>query len=112
MAKKLKSFKCTGCGNCCRWPGYVRLTSEEVDAIADFLQIPVAEFIDRYTYLTEDRRNLSIIEREDGACFFLTEDDRCQIQEVKPQQCKNFPFFWSFPDWESKCNGDKEFVEE
>ena len=26
-------FECRRCGNCCRWPGAVKLLDEEVDAI-------------------------------------------------------------------------------
>lgn len=111
MSKKLKYFKCSGCGRCCRWAGYVRLTMEEVESIAAFLQIKVEEFTEQYTYLTEDRKNLSIKEREDGACFFLTEDNQCAIQEVKPKQCQDFPFAWNFLGWEAKCLGEKIFSE-
>jgi len=33
------SFKCRRCGNCCKWPGYVRLFSFEVEQIAEFLNL-------------------------------------------------------------------------
>ena len=102
MKLQIDNFKCTQCGTCCRWPGYVRLTGKEVDAIAEFIDMDVNKFIDTYTYLTHDRHNLSLIEAEGGSCIFLT-DEGCAINEVKPQQCIDFPFKWNFKGWENKC---------
>ncbi|MDT8391501.1 MAG: YkgJ family cysteine cluster protein [Lentisphaeria bacterium] len=96
-------YTCQRCGNCCRWEGYVRLTPAEVDAVAAFLGMPVAEFIDTYTVLTKDRRGLSLVENEEGHCVFLTRTGECHIQPVKPEQCKQFPNFWNFPGFRDTC---------
>ena len=42
----MKKFVCSRCGACCRWPGAVKLTDAEVDAIAGFLNIPLADFLE------------------------------------------------------------------
>lgn len=81
----------------------MRLTTDEVDEIAAFLKMPVADFIEKYTFLTKDRRGLSLIENEEGYCVFLTQAGECQIQPVKPGQCVQFPNFWSFPGFREKC---------
>jgi Fe-S-cluster containining protein len=96
------SFECNRCGNCCRWAGYVRLKDGEVEKISKFLKISVEEFTERHTVITEDRKNLSIVEKEDGACFFLTEEG-CSINSVKPDQCRIFPYQWNFFGWRKKC---------
>ena len=96
-------YVCTGCGTCCKWGGYVRITSDEAEAIAEFLGLKFEDFLNRFTELTSDRRSLSLIEREDGACILLTEDDRCLIHAVKPRQCRDFPNKWNFPGWEKLC---------
>jgi Fe-S-cluster containining protein len=96
------SFECNRCGACCRWPGYVRLEDGEVERISEFLGISVGQFTEKYTEVTDDRKNLSIIEREDGACYFLT-DDGCAINSVKPNQCRAFPYQWNFFGWRKKC---------
>ena len=96
-------YVCTGCGNCCRWSGYVRLAAGEAERIATFLDMTVEEFTDTHTQLTDDRRGLSIGEREDGACLLLGDDDSCTIQAVKPQQCIDFPNKWDFPGFEDEC---------
>ena len=46
MDDRLERFRCRRCGNCCRWPGYVRLDGEEIGALAAELrrQLPVVEF--------------------------------------------------------------------
>jgi Fe-S-cluster containining protein len=95
-------YFCTGCGNCCRWPGYVHVTNTEVIAIADYVGLSVDDFADKYTRLTMNRRGLSLTEESDGSCTFLS-GDRCTINDVKPRQCRDFPTHWSFPNFEAEC---------
>ena len=90
----MRRFHCAGCGACCRWQGIVRLDDGDIAAIAAFLRLPEQEFIDKWTCLAPDRRCLVLKDREDGACCFLTADNRCQIHPVKPRQCGAFPTEW------------------
>ena len=103
----LDNFQCARCGNCCRWPGYVKVTPEEVEAIAKHLSIPFEEMMDKYVELTCDRKHLTLIEGPSGACIFLDDTDlpTCKLEDVKPLQCKKFPYKWNFPGWEEKCAG-------
>ena len=98
-----QKWLCQRCGNCCRWPGLVRVTAAEVDQISEFLNIDTEEFIENYTEVTPDRRGLTIISKEDDSCFFLEEPATCLINEVKPSQCSGFPNTWNFPGWEKSC---------
>lgn len=102
IQRKPEQYSCTMCGNCCRWPGLVRVKDQEISAIAAYLGKNEQDFIDEYTFLAEDRRSLSLISNEQGHCIFL-KDDKCVINDVKPQQCRNFPFTWHFPGWRNKC---------
>lgn len=95
---------CQRCGTCCRWEGDVCVSEEEVTAIARYLKMDEQDFIDRYCRLRFNRRGLSLIDAPDGACIMLTPEG-CRIQEVKPQQCKDFPCRWNFPGWEKLCPG-------
>ena len=61
-----------------------------------------AEFIGTHTRLRSDRRGLSLIDQPDGACIFL-QGQECQIQSVKPEQCRGFPNAWNFPGWREVC---------
>ena len=41
----LSAFQCRRCGACCKWEGPVRVTEQEIDAIADYLGIELQRFI-------------------------------------------------------------------
>ena len=97
------TYLCQRCGNCCRWPGDVIVTPEEVSAIAEHVGMDGTEFIQQRTRLSANRRHLSIIEKEDGSCFYLEGENKCLIQPVKPEQCKGFPNVWRFEGWREKC---------
>lgn len=96
------TYLCQRCTACCRWPGFVRVTEEEISAIAGHLGMNEEGFIQEYTRLRPNRGGLALIDREDGACFFLNGNE-CSIQSVKPQQCKDFPNSWNFPGWRDIC---------
>lgn len=96
-------YACQRCGNCCRWPGDVRVTEAEVVRIADFLQMPQEVFVQECTRLNANRTGLSIIDKPDGSCLFLEGVNVCRIQPVKPAQCAGFPNEWNFPGWREVC---------
>ena len=109
------AFVCRRCGNCCRWPGCVKLLPGESKAIARFLGVPEEEFLAGSTRLSPDRQWLSLNERPDGSCIFLTSGAdgvaACGIDPVKPRQCRDFPEHWNFPGWQKQCPGaDEESV--
>ena len=85
------------------------MTDQEVDAIAEFLHIPVRDFIRDHTMLTKDRRSLSLLENPDGSCcYYDPGSGLCRIQPVKPAQCRDFPHRWNFPGWEQLCAGARQ----
>lgn len=107
-------YQCDRCTACCKWPGDVKVSDDEVRAIAGFLGMEEDVFIQDFTRLRMNRNGLSLIERENDECIML-EDGCCKIQEVKPFQCKGFPNRWNFPDWQKVCQAKpvpmKEAVE-
>ncbi len=96
-------FLCQRCGNCCRWPGFVRLGRSEPARIASYLGLSEADFVDRYTVLLPGRDALGLKSRSDGSCIFLAGRNSCNIQPVKPLQCRGFPNAWRFPGWREVC---------
>ena len=95
---------CTGCGDCCRWEGYVHVNDKEIDAIADYLNMDLQEFIGKYTELTKNRSGLTLIEKPNGHCIFFNNDSNsCAIYPVRPKQCVGFPNTWTIDDLEEKC---------
>ena len=97
-------FRCRRCGACCRIKdGIVRVSEAEVARIAAFLGMDEAAFIDRETELAPDRRGLMLKSRSDGSCAYLTTDNLCRINPVKPDKCRTFPFEWVNPDSAAVC---------
>ena len=95
-------YECQRCGNCCRWPGFVRLNDADITAISAFLGLSEHDFIERYTRLRPRRDGLALIDKPNGECVFLNGID-CTIQPVKPHQCKGFPNEWNVPGWQDMC---------
>jgi len=102
---------CQRCTACCRWPGQVRLHEADITRIAAFLQLSEPDFIQQFTRLQHDRRGLALQEKPDGACVLL-EGNLCAIQAVKPQQCRDFPNLWKYPDAEQFCRAIPQEVDE
>jgi uncharacterized protein len=103
LDKSTPRYLCQRCGNCCRWPGDVRITDAEATQIAHFLNLSEHQFIERYTRLNANRTGLSIIDKANGECVFLEGLNTCLIQPVKPSQCSGFPNEWNFPGWRDQC---------
>lgn len=97
-------FKCRCCGACCRIPdGIVRVSEEEIRRIAAFLGMNEQAFIDTETELAPDRRGLILKNTPDGACVYLTDNNLCRINSVKPEKCRTFPFSWTNVDSAQIC---------
>jgi Fe-S-cluster containining protein len=101
-----ENFVCKRCGNCCKWHGYVNVSIEEIGAIAKFLEIDFNEYMEKFVILRHDRKGLSLDEKANGSCIYYDETTQlCQIQAVKPEQCKKFPIEWNFENFEKECAG-------
>ena len=119
-------FSCTRCGACCTGaPGYVWLKKGEVDKIAEYLNIGRDEFLSTYTVHVYGKCSLK--EKSSGDCIFLKRDPAgCEIYEVRPVQCRVWPFwkeilqkreYWnttaeSCPGMNSGCFHSAEEIEE
>ena len=84
-------YLCQRCGNCCRWPGFVRLDEKEIAAIAEHLDMTSDEFIAQHTQLRPSRAGLMLQSNPDGSCIFLEGVNTCTIQPVKPSNAAASP---------------------
>lgn len=93
-------FACTCCGNCCTGPeGFVLVSDAEALALARRLDLPAAEFLERYTRMLPEGRSLTERLTEFGHdCVFLDRDAVpgravCGVYEDRPAQCRTWPFW-------------------
>ena len=106
VVPRISSFVCRRCGACCRIKdGIVRVSDAEIVRIAVFLGMEEQDFIDRETEIAPDRRGLILKSRPDGACAWLSEDNLCRINPVKPDKCRTFPREWTNDDSHRICPG-------
>ena len=86
-------FSCVRCGRCCRGePGSVWLSPGELEAIAGHLRIGSEAFLKDFAI--ERRGRISLRERPNWDCvMYRGESARCGIYNVRPLQCRLFPFW-------------------
>ena len=100
-------FECTQCGDCCTGgPGYVWVTTPEIEALASQLGEDPAVFEAKYVRKVGVRRSLR--EYSNGDCVFFDNQKRCcTVYEARPKQCRTWPFWDSnlkSPDaWRETC---------
>ncbi len=99
-------FECTSCGKCCKVDGDVWLAPEEVEQIMAFLgyndsdkDASIDNFRKKYVRaeVTPSDGNQSLswmcLKRKENACIFLDQGGQCSIYDVRPVQCKTYPFW-------------------
>jgi Fe-S-cluster containining protein len=86
-------FKCARSGNCCGGaPGVVRITDQDIAALAQHLGIGECEFRRIYTReVGEDE--LSLKEKSNHDCILFDKEAGCLAYEHRPRQCRTWPFW-------------------
>jgi Fe-S-cluster containining protein len=100
-------FKCTGCGNCCSGSsGYIWLNKQEQINISKKLNLPLKKFLEKYTFIAENKISLKEIKKKENDywCIFLEKNKKCKIYDVRPHQCKSYPYWKNVVD-------DKNYLE-
>ncbi|QEF98869.1 Flagellin N-methylase [Stieleria maiorica] len=98
-------FECTQCGLCCSGdPGYVWVDQDEIDAMAEAMQLTVDEFESKFIRRVGTQRSLR--EYPDGDCILLDPEQRtCMVYQARPTQCRTWPF------WDSTIETKKAWRE-
>lgn len=89
---------CETCNSlCCRGaPGDVWATRYEVEAICEFLNINLIDGLERYFRRAGNMFLINEIFMDDDCpCVFLLPGKGCSIYDVRPAQCRTFPF-WDY----------------
>lgn len=103
-------FECTQCGNCCTGaPGYVWFDDDEARAMAEELGVSKREFYQRYAKRKLGKWTLEEVRyQKQYDCVFLERDEdgrgKCGIYEVRPTQCRTWPF------WASNLSSPREWA--
>ena len=86
-------FRCTQCGDCCTGAeGYVWVNQQEVEELAEAVGMKAETFERRFVKRVGIRRSLK--ERANGDCVLLDKETRrCTAYEVRPRQCRTWPFW-------------------
>jgi len=91
-------FECTECGHCCRVRGayaHVYLNEDEIAAFARHFKLTKKQF--RWRYTVQDELGWTELVFHEDRCIFLDNDSgRCGVYEVRPTQCRTFPFWRQF----------------
>lgn len=85
--------KCEECGGkCCIGDGYVFLELDEIQKIAAFLNLNIDDFGTKYLRKIGNRYALKE-NLNNPECIFLDENYKCSIYDLRPKNCKSFPFW-------------------
>lgn len=102
-------FKCEGasCGDCCsgKWgTGYVWVTVDEMQRLADHVGLRFEQFTSKYVRQVGER--YSLIEKPSLDCVFYVPGKGCSVYDARPSQCRSYPF------WPEIMRTRKGWVEE
>lgn len=90
---------CSACqARCCTGEsGYIHVNSREIEDISKLLGLGIEDFTQNYLF--KNGYKYSIKERKFGdsyeCAFYNRETNGCAIYEVRPMQCRTFPF-WDY----------------
>lgn len=78
---------CLACANCCKTTSPM-FTYKDIERIAKFLKMKVADFKTQYLKIDEDDFHVL----KTAPCSFLdTSDNTCFIYDVRPKACSEYP---------------------
>jgi uncharacterized protein len=103
-------FTCTQCGKCCTGePGFTWINDAEIQALAEHFGMDEQAFVTRYAKQVWRRGELrvSLREKNNGDCVFFQKGVGCTVYELRPKQCKTWPFWGrivaSRADWDDSA---------
>jgi len=104
-------FKCTACGKCCTGneDHYIAMSKKEAKNIQTFLNITQRWFRRRYVkHLT---RNILTARMHKGRCVFLNKNNECLIYDLRPIQCRTYPYWPELLETQKAWNNEARHCE-
>ena len=84
--QEFKKMDCLSCANCCKTTSPI-FRDADIRRIAKHLKMKESQFID--SYLKMDDENDYVLQK--SPCHFLGSDNKCDIYEVRPLACREYP---------------------
>jgi len=84
--KEFKKTDCLQCANCCKTTSPI-FTKKDIERISKSFRIKTRQFIDTYLNVDDDQDYVL----KSSPCTFLAEDNTCNIYEVRPKACQEYP---------------------
>jgi len=101
-------FTCKQCGDCCFGFGGTYVTEQDIQRIADYIDVDPQQFVARFCRRSGEKQIL--VQGDEGYCIFWK--GNCTIHPVKPKMCREWPYIASlyidFGNWSamaSMCPG-------
>ncbi len=84
--QEFKKMDCLTCANCCKTTSPI-FRDADIRRIAKHVRMKESQFID--SYLKMDEENDYVLQK--SPCHFLGSDNKCDIYEVRPLACREYP---------------------
>jgi Fe-S-cluster containining protein len=84
--QEFKKMDCLNCANCCKTTSPI-FRDADIRRIAKHLRMKEAKFIS--VYLKMDDESDFVLQK--SPCHFLGSDNKCDIYEVRPLACREYP---------------------
>ncbi len=81
-----KSIDCLDCANCCKTSSPIFI-EKDVNRIAKHLNIKPVHFYEKYL-MRDDEFDIVL---KENPCYFLDQDNKCTIYDVRPRACSEYP---------------------
>ena len=83
---EFKKSDCLQCANCCKTTSPI-FTKKDIERISKSFRIKTRQFIDTYLNVDDDQDNVL----KSSPCTFLADDNTCNIYDVRPKACQEYP---------------------
>ena len=83
---EFKKSDCLQCANCCKTTSPI-FTNKDIERISKSFRIKTRQFIDNYLNVDDDQDYVL----KSSPCTFLADDNTCNIYDVRPKACQEYP---------------------
>jgi len=84
--EEFKKSDCLQCANCCKTTSPI-FTKKDIERISKSFRIKTRQFIDTYLNVDDDQDYVL----KSSPCTFLADDNTCNIYDVRPKACQEYP---------------------